>query len=212
MAVISHILLGSGRLVPFQEQIKKQFDQLILELKRKLPLEGIDVVFYDNPSGAIPEIGIGGYAPNAHLMFVSLDPEFPNFQETIDKELKRTLAHELHHVLRWSGPGYGETLFEALIAEGLADHFDREINNTYNPEPWDTALNDEQIVEIKAKAQKEFDSKNYNHNEWFLGSKEKNIPRWAGYTLGFKLVADYLNRNPDKQPSQLYNTPSEDFK
>lgn len=212
MAVISHILLGSGRLVPYQDQIKKQFDELITKVKQNLHLENIDVVIYDNPHDAIPEIGIGGYTPSAHLVFVSLDPQFPNFQQTIDRELKRTLAHELHHVLRWNGPEYGETLFEALVTEGLADHFDMEINDTDNPEPWDVTLNDEQVVEIKAKAQKEFDSKSYNHNEWFFGSKEKDIPRWSGYTLGFRIVKDYLKRNPDKKPSQLYNTPAEDFK
>lgn len=212
MAIASHILLGSGRLVPYQDQIKKQFNELFIEIRKHLSLENVDVVIYDNPEGAIPEIGIGGYAPNAHLVFVSLDPQFPTFQQTIEKELKRMIAHELHHALRWRGPGYGETLFEALITEGLADHFDMEVNNLNTPEPWDIALNDEQLVKVKAKAQKEFDNKNYNYNEWFFGSKEKNIPKWAGYTLGFKLVEDYLKENPHKKPSQLYNTRPEDFK
>lgn len=207
-----YILLGSGRLIPYQDQIKKKFDELITDIKKYRFLENVDVVIYDNPEGIIPEIGIGGYAPNEHLIFISLDPQFSTFQQAIDKELKRTLAHELHHTLRWRGPGYGETLFEALITEGLADHFDMEVNNLNTPEPWDIALNDEQLAAIKAKAQKEFDNKNYNHNEWFFGSKEKNIPRWAGYTLGFKLVADYLKKNSDKKPSQLYNAQPEDFK
>lgn len=212
MAVSVHILLGTGRLVLYQDRIKKKFDELITKIQKQLPLENIDVVIYDNPEGTIPEIGVGGYTPSAHLIFVSLDPQFPDFQKTIDKELKRTIAHELHHALRRRGPGYGETLFEALVTEGLADHFDMEINSTHNPEPWDLVLNDEQTVEVKAKAQEEFDNKNYNHNEWFFGSKEKNIPRWAGYTLGFKIVGDYLKRNPDKKPSQLYIAPSEDFR
>ncbi len=212
MVIDIHILLGSGRLLPYQSQIKNRFDKLITIVKKQLSLGNVDVVVYDNPEGAIPEIGVGGYSPNAHLIFISLDPQFPNFQQTIDEELKRTIAHELHHTLRWRDPGYGETLFEALITEGLADHFDMEVNNIDNPEPWDTALSDKQLVEIKAKAQKEFDNKNYNHNEWFFGYKEKNIPRWAGYTLGFKLVEDYLKRNPHKKPSQLYSAHPEDFR
>ncbi|MDP3987732.1 MAG: DUF2268 domain-containing putative Zn-dependent protease [Candidatus Levybacteria bacterium] len=212
MAMSSYILLGSGRLILYQVQIKKQFNELITEVKKQLPLENVDVVIYDNPEGAIPEVGVGGYTPNTHLIFISLDPQFPSFQQTINKELKRTIAHELHHAIRWRDPGYGETLFEALITEGLADHFDMEINNINNPEPWDTALNEEQLAEVTTKAQKEFDNKDYNHNEWFFGSKEKGIPRWAGYTLGFKLVEGYLKRNPDKKPSQLYNAQAEDFK
>lgn len=212
MTVNAHILLGKGCLIPHQDLIKKRFDELIPKVQKKLHLDNVDVVIYDNPEGAIPEIGIGGYAPNSHLIFVSLDPQFPDFQKTIDEELKRTIAHELHHILRWRGPGYGETLLEALITEGLADHFDMEINNISNPEPWDVALNDQQIAEVEVKAWKEFGSKNYNHNEWFFGSKERDIPRWTGYTLGFKLVEDYLKKNPDKKPSQLYITPAEDFK
>lgn len=212
MSVNAHILLGTGSLTLHQGLIKKEFDELVTKIQNQLPLGNVDVVIYDNPDGSIPEIGVGGYSPNANLIFISLDPHYPNFQETINTHLKRTLAHELHHALRWRGPGYGETLFEALITEGLADHFDMEINNINNPEPWNVALSEQQIAEIETKAREEFDLKNYNHNEWFFGSKEKNIPKWAGYTLGFKLVSDYLKKYPDKKPSLLYNVSAKDFK
>ncbi|MFD2813587.1 DUF2268 domain-containing putative Zn-dependent protease [Paracoccus aerius] len=35
----------------------------------------------------------------------------------------RALVRQLAHLLRWNGPGYGRSLGEALVSEGLAGHF-----------------------------------------------------------------------------------------
>ncbi|MBU3958149.1 MAG: DUF2268 domain-containing protein [Nanoarchaeota archaeon] len=64
---------------------------------------------------------------------------------------------------------------------------------------------------MKKKAQKEFNNKNYNHKEWFFGSKVRKIPKWAGYTIGFNLVGEYLKNNPDKKPSRLFAAKAEEF-
>lgn len=210
MNIAPHILLGSGRLTSFAEQIKEAFVKVIERINSKVSIPNVDVVIYDNPHGAIPETGVGGYAPDEHTIFISLDPDFPKFEDIIKKELGRTVTHELHHVLRWKSPGYGQTLLEALITEGLADHFDVEVNNE-TPEPWCVAFNEEQLNKILTKAQKEFNNKNYDHNSWFFGSEEKNIPRWAGYSLGYKLVNDYLQKNPDKKPSNVYTLKAAEF-
>ena len=45
----------------------------------------------------------------------------------------------MHHCARWGTVGYGETLLEAMISEGLAEHFDIEVNKT-KPTMWATAL------------------------------------------------------------------------
>ena len=210
MDITRHILLASGRLTPFVDQIKKEFDNSVGQITKKMLISNIDVVIYDNPEGVIPEVGVGGYAPNSHLVFISLDPQFSDFQHTITKELKRTLSHEINHAIRWRDPGYGKTLLEALVTEGLADHFDVEVNHE-DPEPWCIALSVEQIEVLLDKAKKEFSNKNYDHNAWFFGSTEKGIPRWTGYSLGFKLVRDYLQKNPDRKASTLYNAKAEEF-
>ncbi len=129
---------------------------------------------------------------------------------TIDDNLERTLIHELNHAARWQTVGYGDTLLEAMISEGLADHFEKEITNK-NPNPWSVALGKSQIKQMMERAENEYNNKNYNHNEWFFGSKEKGIPKWTGYTLGYNLVAEYLKKNPDKKPSQLHALRAEEF-
>ena len=50
-----------------------------------------------------------------------------------------------------TGPGYGITLAEALVTEGLADHFVAEAFPDTPPQPWDHALSAEQETRALAK-------------------------------------------------------------
>jgi uncharacterized protein YjaZ len=103
-----------------------------------------------------------------------------------------TLAHELHHSSRIrTGPGYGITLAEALVTEGLADHFVAEAFPRTPPQPWDNAISAEQETELWRKAQSILKVPyGYNHQAWFFGGR--NLPRWAGYTLGYRIADAYL--------------------
>lgn len=211
MNINLHILNASGTLTQYLKTIEMSFKEALEQIRNRIPISNIDIVIYDNPTHAIPEIGIGGYAPTPNLIFVSIDPKFPNLKNSIENELKRTLAHELHHCVRSRSVGYGDTLLEALVTEGLADHFNLEVYGG-KPHPWDIALSEEQIKDYLEKAKTNFNDKNYDHNSWFFGSKEKDIPRWTGYTLGFKIVKRYLEKNLDKKPSKIYTTKAEEFK
>jgi uncharacterized protein YjaZ len=104
------------------------------------------------------------------------------------------VAHELHHTSRIrTGPGYGKTLGEALVTEGLADHFASEAFPDTPPQPWDNALSKDQEAELWRKAQSILDVPGgYNHQAWFFGGGAAGLPRWTGYTLGYKIVLAYL--------------------
>ena len=123
-----------------------------------------------------------------------------------------TLAHECHHAARWQTVGYGETLFEGIISEGLADHFAQEITERKDLHLWDRALKSKQIKEWLTKAKKEFDNKKYSQYDWFFGSKERGIPKWTAYSLGFYLVDNYLKKHLDMKASTLYKTKAGEFK
>ena len=202
---------NSDRLNPFKQKIEKVFHNSIEKIISKIPVDNVVVVVWDRPESCIPEIGIGGYAPNATSLEVYMNPEFSNFDKVVEKDLIHTLAHELHHCLRWKDPGYGNTLLQAMIAEGLADHFDIEITGCDIP-MWSNALSGVQIDKMKERAKVEYNNNNYNHPEWFFGSKDKDIPRWTGYTLGFHLVKDYLNEHPSQKASTLYNLRAMEFR
>jgi|SRR3989344_6402708 len=205
-----YLLHASGLLDPLTDLIRAEFTNGMDKILEKLPVSDVDVCIYDSRRGVIPEIGIGGSARNAHLVFIKINPEFPDIEKSVAKRLKRTLAHELHHCMRWRNPGYGKTLLEELVTEGLACHFELEVDGG-EPEQYCKALSDEDLTKFMKKAKNKFPSVDFSHGDWFFGSKEKGIPRWTGYSLGFKLVSDYLKMNPDKKASKLYATEAGEF-
>lgn len=203
MSINSHILSGSKDLKPFVREIKSITKSVEILIKKIIPQGDIDVVFYDNPGATLKENGIGGYTPCANAIFISLDPRNPKFRGGINKDLSYTIAHEINHAVRFRTPIPKETLFEAMISEGLADHFAMEVTGIKKPPAWSMALTDKQKKEFLKKASKEWNLSTYDHNAWFYGSEKKKIPRWTAYTLGYHLVATYLEKYPEISASKL---------
>ncbi len=209
-AVGIHVLTGSGRLRPHAARIRTQVRAATTAAQSLLPLDGgsVDVVVRDDPRLVIPEVGIGGFAQDGHTVFVALDPDHDKFEQALAREMFATLAHELHHLARYRAGVRGNTLFDALVSEGLADHFSLEATGAQAAPPWAAALTREQTAAMAVRAREEYDNPRYNHRAWFFGSDELGIPRWSGYSLGFGLVADYLNRHPATRASTLATAPS----
>lgn len=209
MSINLHILKASRRLKVLENQIGSIFDGVLRDIENKIILPHVDVVIDDDANSAIPETGVGGFAPSANLLYIHIDTNFKEIEQKIDFEIKSTLTHELHHCARWASCGYGKTLLEAIIAEGLADHFDIEINNS-DPRPWSIAVTGDELEKLKEKASLEFTNDSYDHSAWFFGSKGEHIPRWTGYSLGFSLVGDYI-KNGGKKASELVSEKAESF-
>ncbi len=210
MGIYTHILEGSGRLLPHRQRLLSFINKHLLTIQSCLPIDCVDLIIWDSPKQTIPHLGVGGYASDAHTLFISLDIDHQDFPRLLEIPLLRTLAHELHHVRRSQTVGYGETLLEALISEGLADHFEQELTGG-EPQAWDLALSEEEIASFLQRAEAEFDSTRYDHNAWFYGNKEQHLPKWTGYSLGYFLVQNYLHRHPEKKPSRLFNVNAKDF-
>ncbi|HEX5798822.1 MAG TPA: DUF2268 domain-containing putative Zn-dependent protease [Gaiellaceae bacterium] len=143
-----------------------------------------------DPASVVPEVGFGGFAnPRDGTVTIWLDQPLRKGAEVW---VPATVAHELHHSSRIrTGPGYGSTLAEALVTEGLADHFVREVFPATPSQPWTTALSRKQEAQLWREAQSNLEIPGgYDHHAWFLGSSD--VPRWTGYTLGYRIVADYL--------------------
>lgn len=211
MNINLYILKATGRLSSYIKDIEDIFSEGEKKITNVLPVKNVDVVVMDNPDYTIAETGIGGHTYSPNYIVISLNPDFPNFKNALEKELMDTIAHELHHAARWQTIGYGETLLEAMVSEGLADHFAIEITKRKDMHPWDEALNIEQCKQLIEKAKKEYNNNNYDHDVWFFGSKEKGIPKWTAYTLGFQLVNIYLKNHPDTKASTNYKLKAEEF-
>ena len=120
------------------------------------------------------------------------------------------LAHGLHHAARWIKPGYGTTLLEALVTEGLADHFSCELLDTPIP-PW-ANLSAVHLRQALNQAHAEIHSRSYSHEDWFFGCDGRDIPRWTGYTLGW-MVVDRWQKSPDGRSAEAAVTePADSFR
>jgi uncharacterized protein YjaZ len=175
----------------------------------ELPVTGVTITIFADAAQTIEGYGIGGRAPDARSVHIYIDPQFQNLSQLLPERLPQMLAHELHHTVRHRNPGYGTTLLEAMISEGLADRFSIELLGAEIP-PWSEALDDAQAEQYLAAAELEFDN-NYDHNKWFFGVGGA-LPRWTGYTIGFRLVAAYQVAHAGASAAELVHTPANLFR
>jgi len=193
-----------------EAEINSIVKEALSKAKSIFPVEDISVEIKEDSELVIPETGAGGYTPDSNTIFIYYDSNNMNLKKHLQDEIRSTVTHEFHHAIRNRAYNWKEdTLLGAMITEGLADHFDLEVNGG-EQKPWSTALNDAEIEIFKKIAEPEFNSREYNHAEWFFGSEKRNIPKWTGYALGFKLVGDYLNKM-GKRASELVAEPAEAF-
>jgi len=193
MSSIKHYIANStGELDKLVDMISKSTSLVIPIVEKELDAKQIDIIFVSAAALAIPEYGIGGNSPGPNHVYVSFDP---NSDKITQSGLNETLLHEIHHCMRWRNPGYGETLGEAMISEGIACLYEEQ-HSGKTPLYAKVRLKGSQIAEAK----KIINSKNYNHSDWFFGSKD--IVRWFGYSYGYKLCKDYSAKT-NKKASEL---------
>lgn len=176
----------------------------------RLPISGVTITVTPDPARAIGGYGAGGFTPDARTVSIYIDPAFPNIGGLAADRVPILVAHELHHAKRWKGPGYGRTLLEAMISEGLADHFAMELLGVAAP-PWTNAFPAEDTARYLSLAQPEFDATTYDHAAWFFNASPTR-PRWTGYTLGFRLVESYLTSHAGASATSLVNAPASAFR
>ncbi len=204
MSINIHILSASKDIGPYSDELKSIAEATVASVLKLLPIKDVDIVLYDNPKATIDEIGgIGGFSPNANLIFISLNPRHSDFRKMLKDELVFTLAHELHHTIRWQKQVEDDTLLEAMIFEGLADHFAEEVTGRNKSSLYSRALTPKQKQVFLKKASSEWLHPTYDNDLWFFGSKPYVIPRWTGYTLGYDLVATHLRNHPETRASEF---------
>lgn len=201
-----HALNAQGTLTPYIECIEHTLIDVHRQVSEKISLPSIDVIVKTG-SYVIPEKGIMGYCPEEHLIYLTIDTDSPTFKKNGKESLKRMFTHELHHAARWGGIGYGDTLGAAILSEGLAGHFVLEMFSG-DPEPWEM-MDCVTLHSHFSHMLKNWDEKYYNHNDWFYGTGK--LPRWLGYSLGFKLVSWYLRSETTSKPSSLVDMHPDKF-
>jgi len=196
---------ADGSLEKHIQLIQSAFHRAVDVATNVLKLDKVDIVCLNDKNAVIPEIGIGGYTPSRHLVYLYIDPLF-NIEED---EIFYTLCHEFNHARRYDGPGFGKTLFDSMIFEGLATAFEDEISDHKAFLP--TFLrNREDTIALLAKSEPSFQSTDFIYHNWFISDPNKVIPRWAGYEMGFYLVNKCIDSN-NKKASDLVLEGSDTF-
>lgn len=196
----------SGALADREEAIRQWIRGVFDVASRQISVSGTIVTVTTDAQRVIPGWGIGGFTLDAANVELAIDPRLDS--GLLAQRLPQMTAHELHHVARFRGPGYGQTLLEALVSEGLADHY--AVDSLGGIPPWSQALSPADLELWLDRAREEFDSPAYDHAAWFLG--RGTIPVWAGYSIGFELVARYRAAHPGATAASLVDTPAEAFR
>lgn len=204
------VFADGGALAALEPTIRGLLETTLQTASGALPITDVTITVTPDPGRAIAGWGIGGFTPNGHLVDLVIDPSYPGLAQVLPTRLPPLAAHELHHAMRWRGPGYGMTLLEAMVSEGLADHFAVELLGSAIP-PWSDAFSRDRTEHYLDLARPELDSAAFDFGAWFFGESPA-FPRWTGYTLGYRLVEAYQARNPGRSAAQLVNTPAEAFR
>jgi hypothetical protein len=184
-----HWLEASGALGEFRKPLTEEFEIAYEAISRWMPAPRLDALIQRLPGETIAELGLVGRAYRSTMFSMTFDPDNPNFAASLKHgAVHRHVMHEVHHCLRMAGPGYGWTLGEALVSEGLAGQFVRQLLGS-EPEPWERAFSLEALraepVDLSA-----LEATYYDHNAWFFGTADK--PKWLGYALGDQMVGRWL--------------------
>jgi len=169
-----------------------------------------NIVVYADPENVIPEEGVGGLSLGSDdWIRIDIDPDTElGLKKVIQKQLPGMVAHELHHARRAKTVGYGDTLGEALVTEGLAQAYQEflypKVDVLYAHH-----LTRNEMKQAWKLAEKKLDSDGYNHAEWFFGAG--TLKRWAGYSLGYDIVLRYMQEIGENNPAKLVDVPAKKF-
>lgn len=202
-----HIANATGRLDGLVSPIRAAVARAQARAEAVTEAINLDVVIQAWPGRVIPHLGHMGYAPTGDMIQLTFDPDNPHCMDNLGQSLERTVVHELHHALRWRGPGYGRTLGEALVSEGLAGHFAQQLYGG-PPERWEISRDTAALAQAARDAEAAWEDATYDHAAWFFGA----APAGQGYPLGFALVATYLAAHPEETPATLVHAKAAGFR
>lgn len=128
--------------------------------------------------------------------------------------LPYALAHELHHSY-WAShdfdPAKPFSLLDYMVFEGRADYFAHLLYpDTFAP--WDEALTDSQFAALWPRLRGDADSTDFAMMRAVMfGDPRQQIPQWAGYSVGYRLVAQRMQLKPAMDIATMTAAPASAF-
>lgn len=145
----------------------------------------------------IPEDGVGGRTRTFDFIELAIDEE-----KATENLISEMVVHELCHAARWGkNDEWINSLFDGVISEGIATYFEAEFvkDRTEKTVFIKTILerSDEENEKILDKLRSQLDLNYYDYDTIFFNGNNE-LPRWAGYSLGYYLVRKYLKKTGKK--------------
>ena len=191
-----HFLNARHALTGIMPEVRAAIAESVARVSDHLDLPDFDVVVRAGDGGS--DWGVIGAAPAPGVIELTLSPARFAHDLTV-----RRMLRELHHVARWDGPGYGRSLGEVLVSEGLAGHFVTRVLGS-PPDPWDATTPPSGLAK---RAMTEWAWRDLDRGLWFEG--RGNIRKWAGYGLAHRLLAEHLSREPELEAAALVHISAE---
>ena len=227
------------QLFTHEAAIRQLIEETYVQAAPLLDVDGLSFVVSLEIYGlAVPEYGVGWSMADESTVVVAVDAYLPQLGEVLPDAVPRMVADALYSIARARGGASEETFLDTIVRSGLADHFTSELLGI-PPPLWADAFPVERTEELIERAQPLFDTRwddernpdlttaernfvgavwdqwfglDYGGNEAWREQQGVDIPEWAGFTLGYRLIETYLAENPDQTAADLVNTPASVFR
>lgn len=181
--------------------IEDVVESAVQNANKALNHHNCNILIFADEASTSREEGVGGFSYVADIVNIFINPRHKKGASVVVKEhLPSVLVHELYHARRNTAFGHGNTLAGSLVAEGLALAFEKFIYPDKDI-PHIHAFKPEEVGQVWEKAKKEISAEDFNYQEWFLGKGK--MKKWAGYSLGYEMVRQYLEKNPNENPATM---------
>lgn len=139
--------------------------------------------------------GVVAFAADKDVMVLQIDP-----RKYTEKSIKQTIAHEFHHVVTMEVSDWSyrkQHLLDRVIMEGKADTFGKLVFPDYDV-AWIEPLNPEATNKVWSFI--EVNKESYEVEDvtmLHMGQPSSGIPKWSNYRMGYRIMEDFLERNPE---------------
>lgn len=180
---------------------KKEIDNRISRVvnRCKDDLNNDSITFYIQPPGIIGSEmltrmgGVTGLTVGSKQILITIDTDIEKWDDALEHYASREL-YKAYWTKTVYDTSYKWTLLRHLVLEGKADSYTHHTFPTAKI-PWAFALNNMDKSKLWKKIKPRLDAKNnFYLMEVMFGSS--NYPAWGGYTMGYTLVQNVMEKNP----------------
>lgn len=182
--------------------IARIFNATAIEARKILPGLPLQLELTVRPEAVTGETGTTATAMSPTAVMWTVDP---NHREGViaiaQKELRATLFHEFHHLVR-SAAGTPDTIIERAVLEGMATAFERDYGGVKRP--WgeygdDVGASEAELLALPSGAPV---------RDWMFSHPDGR--RWIGYRVGTAWV-DRAIAKSGRSSADLVATPTADI-